>query len=122
MKDTVPLNLYSVDSVTGEVAYRFHYPVYEQGEEYTLLLEGYEEYVNYDDENNPVATKVPLEQALVTVTNEFSTDQAVDTATYQLWPELASNHLYLHTAGKRESAFVVGCFGASFLPILKCLS
>lgn len=108
LKDTVPLNLYSVDSVTGEVAYRFHYPVYEQGEEYTLLLEGYEEYVNYDDENNPVATKVPLEQALVTVTNEFSTEQAVDTSTYQLWSELASNQLYLDSVGKGEYTFVVG--------------
>ena len=107
-KDTTYIELYTVDSVTGKVVYKFDYPIFEQGQDYKLLLEGYEEYANYDVVNSPIFRKVPLEHTLVTVTNEFSTDQAVDTATYQLWPELASNQLYLDTAGKGEYAFVVG--------------
>ena len=107
-KDTASINLYTVDSITGEVVYAFDYPIFEQGQEYTLELEGYEEYVNYDIVSNPVIRKVPLEDALVTITNEFSVEQAIDTATYQLWPELASNQLYLDTVGKGKYTFVVG--------------
>lgn len=108
LKDTTYIELYSVDSLTDKVSYTFDAPVFEQGEEYTFSIEAYEEYVNCDIPNDAVVEKVPLQHAIIDITNEFSTEQAVDTATAQLWPELAVNQLLLDTAGKAEYTFTVG--------------
>ena len=108
LKDTTYIELYSVDSLTDKVSYTFDAPVFEQGEEYTFSIEGYEEYLNYDAINGQYYTKVPLQHAIIDITNEFSTEQAVDTATAKLWPELAVNQLLLDTAGKAEYTFTVG--------------
>lgn len=108
LKDTTYIELYSVDSLTDKVSYTFDAPVFEQGEEYTFSIEAYEEYVNRDIPNDAVVEKVPLQHAIIDITNEFSTEQAVDTATAQLWPELAVNQLLLDTAGKAEYTFTVG--------------
>ena len=108
LKDTTYIELYSVDSLTDKVSYTFDAPIFEQGEEYTFSIEAYEEYVNRDIPNDAVVEKVPLQHAIIDITNEFSTEQAVDTATAKLWPELAVNQLLLDTAGKAEYTFTVG--------------
>ncbi len=108
LKDTTYIELYSVDSLTDKVSYTFKAPVFEQGEEYIFSIEAYEEYVNRDIPNDAVVEKVPLQHAIIDITNEFSTEQAVDTATAQLWPELEVNQLLLDTAGKAEYTFTVG--------------
>ena len=101
-----PIPLYTD---TGDsIAYTFDYPVFEQLEEYTFNLEGYEEYVNYDQADDPQTTKVPLQHTLVTIANEFGIEQAVDTATGKLWEELEEGQLYLDSLGQAEYTFVVG--------------
>ena len=45
----------------GGITYTFGYPIFEQLEEYTFNLLGYEEYVNYDIENNPKNKKYTVE-------------------------------------------------------------
>ncbi len=92
----------------GGITYTFGYPIFEQLEEYTFNLEGYEEYVNYDLPNDPQTTKVPLQHTLVTIANEFGIEQAVDTATGKLWEELEEGQLYLDSLGQAEYTFVVG--------------
>ncbi|MBQ9144190.1 MAG: hypothetical protein IJX60_04500, partial [Paludibacteraceae bacterium] len=101
-----PIPLYTD---TGDsIAYTFGYPIFEQLEEYTFNLEGYEEYVNYDQADDPQTTKVPLQHTLVTIANEFGIEQAVDTATGKLWEELEEGQLYLDSLGQAEYTFVVG--------------
>lgn len=103
-KDTIAL----YEQVDNSINYTFGYPVFEQLNEYTFILEGYEEYINKDIKDAPEITRVPLEHTLVTITNEFGVEQAIDTTTKELWPNLEFNQLYLDSAGKAEYTFVVG--------------
>lgn len=102
----VPIPLYT--NTEGSITYTFDYPVFEQLEAYTFNLEGYEEYVNYDQADAPQPTKVPLQNTLVTIANEFGVEQAVDTATGKLWDELEEGQLYLDSLGQAEYTFMVG--------------
>ncbi len=59
-------------------SYKFNHPLFVQGDPYIFLLEGYEQYNNYDQNiNNPVVTKVPLKNTVVTIGNALSDDQTV---------------------------------------------
>ena len=104
INDTIPFYQTKEDSTY----YTFDYPIFEQLEEYTFSLEGYEEYINYDLPNDPQITKVPLQHTLVTIANEFGVEQAVDTATGKLWEELEEGQLYLDSLGSAEYTFMVG--------------
>ena len=90
------------------IAYMFDYPIFEQLEEYTFNLLGYEEYVNYDIADEPRRDTVALENTLVTIANEFGVEQAVDTATGKLWDDLEEGQLYLDSLGQAEYTFMVG--------------
>ena len=103
-EDTVILYTNIADSIN----YTFGYPVFEQQELYTFNLEGFEQYINYDLPNDPQISKVPLQYTLVTIANEFGIEQAVDTATGELWDELEEGQLYLDSAGMAEYTFMVG--------------
>ena len=100
------ISLYT--NTSDGVLYKFDYPIFEQLEEYTFNLEGYEEYVNHDQANDPKITKVPLQHSLVTIANEFGVEQAVDTATGKLWDDLEEGQLYLDSLGQAEYTFMVG--------------
>ena len=59
-------------------SYKFKHPLFVQGDPYIFLLEGYEQYNNYDQNiNNPVVTKVPLKNTVITIGNALSDDQTV---------------------------------------------
>ena len=65
-------------SVIENNSYKFGYPLFVQGDPYIFLLEGYEQYNNYDESlTKPVVTKVPLKNTVVTIGNALSDDQTV---------------------------------------------
>ena len=58
--------------------YKYNHPLFVQGDPYIFLLEGYEQYNNYDaNPDKPVITKVPLKNTVITIGNALSDDQTV---------------------------------------------
>lgn len=72
-KDSI--ELYTVEE--GKVNYTFDHPVFIKMGKYSFELKGYEEYTNLDDPLKPLVDRVPLENTVVTITNELSASQEV---------------------------------------------
>ncbi|MCR4920936.1 MAG: LamG domain-containing protein [Bacteroidaceae bacterium] len=68
----------------GDLVYKYGSPLFVQGDPYTFLLEGYEEYINAD---NLSSYRVPLENVVVTIDNALSDDQAVCAVAGQVYDE-----------------------------------
>ena len=60
----------------GSVSYLLGFPIYNMGESYEYKLFGYEEYVNYDG-SKPVKDIIPMNDQLITVSNEMSDLQKI---------------------------------------------
>ena len=79
-KDTIS-DIFSVSN--GKVTYNYgetghKSPLFVQGNSYTFLIEGFEQYENYDSNPaHPVVTKVPLKDVVVTIDNALSSDQSI---------------------------------------------
>ena len=61
----------------GEPHYTYDTPIFVQGDPYTFMLKGFEEYTNFDDEANPITRTVPLKECVVTIANALSDGQPV---------------------------------------------
>ena len=102
----------SIDLYTGNgnnVTYTFGYPIFTEMNTYKFLLEGYENYMNYE---TGIETKVPLKDVVVTISNALSTIQEVqsiddpDNAGAVL--DLKSNQLQLDAEGKATYVWQAG--------------
>lgn len=106
----VDVELYKVLE-DGSIEYTFGHPVFLQESPYTFQMRAFEEYVNYDS-GEPVYDRVPLENSVVTIINQFGTGQFVciegendgkiDTL------QLAENQVALDSAGSAKYEFVTG--------------
>ena len=67
-------DIYSVNSQTHAVSYKYGGPLFIKDDPYTFLLEGFEEYINADDNT---AYHVPLDGTVVTINNALSAEQSV---------------------------------------------
>ena len=69
---------FDVDIVNeeGSPVYKYDYPIFISGDQYTFKLKGYEQYNNEDGEN-VISTTVPLENCVVTIENALSNEQKV---------------------------------------------
>ena len=89
----------------GKVTYNYGGAIFESEENYTFDLKGFEEYVNHDVKNQPVASRVPLSNNVVTINNALSASQSVylenNTAGKPAGSlvELESNQLQLDSLG-----------------------
>lgn len=107
------VRLYEQDEY-GNVTYNKNIdkPVFTQQRTYTFTLEGYEKYYNLDVKNKPDSTRVPLQNSIVTITNEFASGQAVyiqGKDDGKLIPDsLRSNQLQLDSHGYAEYTFMAG--------------
>ena len=61
----------------GTPNYTYGMPIFIQGNPYTFKLKGFEQYVNEDDDAEPITTTVPLKDCVVTISNALSDGQAV---------------------------------------------
>ena len=61
----------------GAPIYTYGKPFFIQGNPYHFKLKGYEQYVNYDDDAEPITTTVPLKDCVVTISNALSDGQTV---------------------------------------------
>lgn len=97
-------DIYTIDT-NGKVTYNYGGAIFESEENYTFDLKGFEEYVNHDVKNQPVASRVPLSNNVVTINNALSASQSVylenNTAGKPAGSlvELESNHLQLDSLG-----------------------
>ena len=97
-------DIYTIDT-NGKVTYNYGGAIFESEENYTFDLKGFEEYVNHDVENQPVASRVPLSGNVVTINNALSASQSVylenNTAGKPAGSlvELESNQLQLDSLG-----------------------
>lgn len=97
-------DIYTVDT-NGKVTYNYGGAIFEREENYTFDLKGFEEYVNHDVKNQPVASRVPLSGNVVTINNALSASQKVylenNTAGKPVGSlvELESNQLQLDSLG-----------------------
>ena len=71
-------DIYSINS-DGVAEYKYNdAALFLQGDRYTFLMEGYEEYNNYDaDAAHPVTSRVPMAGTVVTINNALSESQAI---------------------------------------------
>ena len=69
-------DIYTIDT-NGKVTYNYGDAIFESEENYTFDLKGFEEYVNHDVKNQPVASRVPLSNNVVTINNALSASQSV---------------------------------------------
>lgn len=69
-------DIYTIDT-NGKVTYNYGGAIFESEENYTFDLKGFEEYVNHDVKNQPVASRVPLSNNVVTINNALSASQSV---------------------------------------------
>ena len=69
-------DIYTIDT-NGKVTYNYGGAIFESEENYTFDLKGFEEYVNHDVKNQPVASRVPLSDNVVTINNALSASQSV---------------------------------------------
>ena len=97
-------DIYTIDT-NGKVTYNHGGAIFESEENYTFDLKGFEEYVNHDVKNQPVASRVPLSNNVVTINNALSASQKVylenNTAGKPAGSlvELESNQLQLDSLG-----------------------
>lgn len=97
-------DIYTIDT-NGKVTYNYGGAIFESEENYTFDLKGFEEYVNHDVKNQPVASRVPLSNNVVTINNALSASQSVylenNTAGKPAGSlvELESNQLQLDSLG-----------------------
>ena len=97
-------DIYTIDT-NGKVTYNYGGAIFESEENYTFDLKGFEEYVNHDVKNQPVASCVPLSDNVVTINNALSASQSVylenNTAGKPAGSlvELESNQLQLDSLG-----------------------
>ncbi len=97
-------DIYTIDT-NGKVTYNYGGAIFEREENYTFNLKGFEEYVNHDVKNQPVASRVPLSGNVVTINNALSASQKVylenNTAGKPAGSlvELESNQLQLDSLG-----------------------
>ena len=97
-------DIYTIDT-NGKVTYNYGGAIFEREENYTFDLKGFEEYVNHDVKNQPVASRVPLSGNVVTINNALSASQSVylenNTAGKPAGSlvELESNQLQLDSLG-----------------------
>ena len=97
-------DIYTIDT-NGKVTYNYGGAIFEREENYTFDLKGFEEYVNHDVKNQPVASRVPLSNNVVTINNALSASQSVylenNTAGKPAGSlvELESNQLQLDSLG-----------------------
>lgn len=97
-------DIYTIDT-NGKVTYNYGGAIFESEENYTFDLKGFEEYVNHDVKNQPVASHVPLSNNVVTINNGLSASQSVylenNTAGKPAGSlvELESNQLQLDSLG-----------------------
>ncbi len=97
-------DIYTIDT-NGKVTYNYGGAIFESEENYTFDLKGFEEYVNHDVKNRPVASHVPLNGTVVTINNALSASQKVylenNTAGKPAGSlvELESNQLQLDSLG-----------------------
>ena len=108
--EEVEVELYKVLD-DGSIEYTFGSPVFLQKSPYTFQMRAFEEYVNKDGDE-PIYDQVPLENAVVTVINQFGTGQFVciegendgkiDTL------QLAENQVALDSTGSAKYEFVTG--------------
>ena len=97
-------DIYTID-INGKVTYNYGGAIFESEENYTFDLKGFEEYVNHDVKNQPVASHVPLSGNVVTINNALSASQSVylenNTAGKPAGSlvELESNQLQLDSLG-----------------------
>lgn len=97
-------DIYTIDT-NGKVTYNYGGAIFESEENYTFDLKGFEEYVNHDVKNQPVASRVPLSGNVVTINNALSASQSVylenNTAGKPAGSlvELESNQLQLDSLG-----------------------
>lgn len=97
-------DIYTIDT-NGKVTYNYGGAIFESEENYTFDLKGFEEYVNHDVKNQPVASHVPLSGNVVTINNALSASQSVylenNTAGKPAGSlvELESNQLQLDSLG-----------------------
>lgn len=97
-------DIYTIDT-NDKVTYNYGGAIFESEENYTFDLKGFEEYVNHDVKNQPVASRVPLSNNVVTINNALSASQSVylenNTAGKPAGSlvELESNQLQLDSLG-----------------------
>ncbi|MDY4409551.1 MAG: LamG-like jellyroll fold domain-containing protein [Prevotella sp.] len=91
----------------GKLTYNYGQPIFTQNNSYTFNIEGYEEYVNKDNAKEVKVSRVPLQNSVVTIKNEFASGQAVDPDNAQV-KELQDNQLSLDSLGKAAYTFVAG--------------
>ena len=73
--ETGSFDVYIVNE-EGSPVYKYDYPIFISGDQYTFKLKGYEQYNNEDGEN-VISTTVPLENCVVTIENALSNEQKV---------------------------------------------
>ena len=61
----------------GTPNYTYGMPIFIQGNPYTFKLKGFEQYVNEDDDAEPITSTVPLKDCVVTIANSLSDGQTV---------------------------------------------
>ena len=61
----------------GTPNYTYGKPIFIQGNPYTFKLKGFEQYVNKDDDAEPITSTVPLKDCVVTIANSLSDGQTV---------------------------------------------
>lgn len=67
-----------VISIIDQGNYVYGHPIFKQDDPYIFILEGYEQYENYDrSATSPVVSKVPLKNTVVTIDNALSDEQSV---------------------------------------------
>ena len=97
-------DIYTIDT-NGKVTYNYGGAIFESEENYTFDLKGFEEYVNHDVKNQPVASRVPLSNNVVTINNALSASQSVYLENNKAGKpagslvELESNQLQLDSLG-----------------------
>ena len=69
-------NLWTVDESSKQASYTYGYPLFQQGEPYEFLIEAYDTYTN-NDGDEPVITKVPQKDVVVTISNPMASSQSV---------------------------------------------
>ena len=100
------IDLYEVKA-DGGVKYNYGFPMFNQLDQYTFNLYGYEPYDNYDPQANCRHQEVPLSNIGVNVTNEFSIANYFKREDGSLAPVKADS-LSLDSLGKASYVFQVG--------------
>ena len=107
-------DIYSKDA-DGKVNYKYGGAIFEKDNPYTFNIEGFEEYKNYDvDAQNPVVSRVPLAETVVTIDNELSSSNSVyiegnaDGAEPGAIAQLQSNQLQLDSLGRATYKWKAG--------------